>query len=79
MLPTPVHNFKATTDWMTDEIFHRHSSPKPVTTPAKKNHTAAWIGGAIAAVVLIAGSMVGWRVMQPSPQQQPITEQSTSE
>ena len=79
MLPTPVHNFKATTDWMTDEIFHRHSSPKPITTPVKKNHTAAWIGGTIAAVVLIAGSIVGWRVIQPLPQQQPTSEQSTGQ
>ena len=76
MLPTPVHNFKATTDWITDEIFHRHASVKPITT-AKRNHTAAWIGGTIAAVVLIAGSIVGWRIIQPSPQQQPTTEQST--
>lgn len=23
MLPTPVHNFKATAEWLTDEVFHR--------------------------------------------------------
>lgn len=23
MLPTPIHNFKATTEWLTDEVFHR--------------------------------------------------------
>lgn len=79
MLPTPVHNFKATTEWITDEIFHRYHPPKPITTPAKKNHTAAWIGGTIAAVVLITGSIVGWRIIQPSPQQQPIPEQNTNE
>ncbi|MGD1909352.1 MAG: hypothetical protein ACFB2X_00375 [Rivularia sp. (in: cyanobacteria)] len=27
MLPTPVHNFKATTEWLTDEIFHRYHQP----------------------------------------------------
>ena len=26
MLPTPSHNFKATANWLTDEIFHRHHS-----------------------------------------------------
>ena len=26
LLPTPVHNFKATTGWLIDEIFERHSS-----------------------------------------------------
>ncbi|MBW4534319.1 MAG: NAD(P)/FAD-dependent oxidoreductase [Pleurocapsa minor HA4230-MV1] len=24
MLPTPLHNFKASTEWLTDEIFNRH-------------------------------------------------------
>ena len=75
MLPTPVHNFKATTEWITDEIFHRHHIPETVKTPSEKNHTTAWIGGAIAAVVLITGSIVGWRLIQPSPQQQPTQEQ----
>ncbi len=27
LLPTPVHNLKATTKWMVDEIFQRHNSP----------------------------------------------------
>lgn len=27
LLPAPAHNFKATTKWMIDEIFQRHSSP----------------------------------------------------
>ena len=26
LLPTPVHNFKATTDWLIDEIFEQNSS-----------------------------------------------------
>jgi NADH dehydrogenase FAD-containing subunit len=27
LLPTPIHNFKATTQWLVDEIFHRHYHP----------------------------------------------------
>lgn len=27
LLPTPVHNFKATTEWLIEEIFQRHDSP----------------------------------------------------
>lgn len=27
LLPTPIHNFKATTEWLVDEVFHRFSSP----------------------------------------------------
>ncbi len=30
MLPTPVHNFKATTEWLKEEIFHRYPKPKQV-------------------------------------------------
>lgn len=26
LLPTPIHDFKVTTSWIIDEIFHRHSS-----------------------------------------------------
>ena len=79
MLPTPVHNFKATTEWITDEIFHRHHIPETVTTPTKKNHTTAWIGGTIAALILITGSIVGWHILQPSPQQRPSQESSEIE
>ena len=68
MLPTPVHNFKATTEWITDEIFYHHA-PEAAIAPRKKNHAVNWIGGTIAAVVLIAGSIVGWRIIQPSLQQ----------
>ncbi len=28
LLPTPVHNFKATTEWLVDEIFQRHTSDR---------------------------------------------------
>ncbi|GAB4540946.1 MAG: NAD(P)/FAD-dependent oxidoreductase [Pleurocapsa sp.] len=79
MLPTPVHNFKATTDWLTDEIFHRYHPPESITTPPKKNRTTVWIGGTIAAIALIAGSIVVWRTIQPAPQQQPTQEQSAIE
>ena len=81
MLPTPVHNFKATTDWLTDEVFERHHSLEPITTSTRKsqpNRTAAWIG-IIAAIALIAGSIVVWRTTQLSPPQQPTQKQNVSE
>lgn len=28
MLPTPLHNFKATTEWLKEETFHRYHQPK---------------------------------------------------
>jgi NADH dehydrogenase len=29
LLPTPIHNFKATVDWIMDEIFNAHAPPSP--------------------------------------------------
>lgn len=34
LLPTPVHNFKATVEWLTDEVFHRYNSPVNLTSIA---------------------------------------------
>jgi len=50
------------------------------TTPQKSqpNGTATWIGGMIAAVVLIAGSIVRMAI-KPSLQNQPTPEQNTSQ
>ncbi|GAB4544634.1 MAG: NAD(P)/FAD-dependent oxidoreductase [Pleurocapsa sp.] len=80
LLPTPVHNFKATTNWLTDEIFHRHHPPQTNTTSKKQsNSLATWIGGIIAAIALITGSIVVWRTIHPSLQPQPTQEQGEIE
>ncbi len=82
LLPTPVHNFKATTDWLIDEIFAPHQPPESITTPTRKsqlNRIAVWVSGTIAAIALIAGSIVVWRTTQPSPPQQPTQEQDVGE
>ncbi len=78
MLPTPVHNFKTTTNWLADEIFHRHHSPEPIVTHNKsqQKRATAWIGGTIAAIALITGSIAVWRTTQPLPQQQSTHEPS---
>ncbi|MEM8779916.1 MAG: NAD(P)/FAD-dependent oxidoreductase [Cyanobacteria bacterium P01_G01_bin.49] len=78
LLPTPIHNFKATTNWLTDEIFHRHHPPKRVTTPPRKNQTVALVGSILAAIALVTASIVVWRTNQPSPQQQPTQSPSSS-
>lgn len=36
LLPTPVHNFKATTEWLVDEVFHHHD--KPASFAGAKKH-----------------------------------------
>ncbi len=89
MLPTPVHNFKATTEWITDEIFHHHA-PQAVKTSGEVskssqaasvagNLATSWISGTIVAIAIIAGSYLGWRMIQPTPQQQPTPEQNTNQ
>jgi NADH dehydrogenase len=36
LLPTPLHNFQATTEWLKDETFHRYSLPKSATAEIKQ-------------------------------------------
>ncbi|MBW4625945.1 MAG: NAD(P)/FAD-dependent oxidoreductase [Brasilonema octagenarum HA4186-MV1] len=36
MLPTPLHDFKATTEWLKEEIFHRYHRPKLVSEAVAK-------------------------------------------
>lgn len=36
MLPTPLHDFKATTEWLKEETFHRYHRPKVMSETAAK-------------------------------------------
>jgi NADH dehydrogenase len=76
LLPTPVHNFKATTEWLTDEIFHRYHQPERVGVTKErsraKSPVALWIGSAVVAIALIAGSIALWRTTRTSPPQPQI-------
>ncbi|BAY47566.1 FAD-dependent pyridine nucleotide-disulfide oxidoreductase [Scytonema sp. HK-05] len=47
LLPTPIHDFKATVEWVDEEIFHRHLDPHDV---GKK---------VVQAVELVGGAVVG--------------------
>lgn len=60
LLPTPVHNFKVTTEWLTDEIFHRYMRSKSPSTVLQ------WTSGAVAAVVLASSGLLIWRATQPA-------------
>jgi NADH dehydrogenase FAD-containing subunit len=59
LLPTPAHNLKVTSDWLTNEIFHRYIEQK---RPAR---VFKWIGGTVATAVLVGSSLLVWRVTQP--------------
>ncbi len=50
LLPTPIHNFKATTEWLNEEIFQRHINSSD---PGKKVvQTAELVGGAVVGVLV---------------------------
>ncbi|MBD2000077.1 NAD(P)/FAD-dependent oxidoreductase [Leptolyngbya sp. FACHB-541] len=64
LLPTPVHNFKATVDWLTDEIFSRHSQPNLSSQPSL--HLLQRLGDIAAVLVVISSSALFWRAIQPN-------------
>ena len=83
MLPTPVHDFNATTEWLNEEIFHRYHQPQ---TPAEKQREkqakastvaglTSIVVGAIAAIALIGGSIAVWRTIHP---EQPATQEQSN-
>ncbi|OUL33510.1 NADH dehydrogenase [Nostoc sp. T09] len=51
LLPTPIHDFKATTEWLDEEIFHNHVAPQDV---SKKVVQAVELVGAGVVSVLVA-------------------------
>lgn len=66
LLPTPVHNFRITTDWIADEIFQKNRRPRLMPRmPKPTAYMFQWAGGAVAAVVLASSGLLIWRVTQP--------------
>ena len=77
MLPTPVHNFKATSEWLKDEIFERYQMLEPEKSqqrPHRRNRAVVWIGIAVIAAALVIGIALVQRSRQPS-QTEPQTVQ----
>lgn len=66
LLPTPVRNFRVTTDWIADEIFQKNNRPRLMSRmPKPTARMFQWAGGAVAAVVLASSGLLIWRVTQP--------------
>lgn len=64
LLPTPVHNFKATVEWLTEEVFQAHSpqahpSPRPP-QPFKR------VRDGLVATVTAASLLLFWRTLLPT-------------
>jgi NADH dehydrogenase FAD-containing subunit len=65
LLPTPVHNFKTTVDWLTDEIFSRHGQPNlPKSKPAFQ--LLQRLGDFAIALVVVSSGTLFWRAVQPN-------------
>jgi NADH dehydrogenase FAD-containing subunit len=84
MLPTPLHDFKTTVEWIEDSIFHRYHPPVLETepsgdaapTPPKVGSVVLWmVGGAAIAAAIILGVTLAQRSPQwphpPAPPEQP--------
>ncbi|WP_445633452.1 NAD(P)/FAD-dependent oxidoreductase [Nostoc sp. DSM 114161] len=55
LLPTPIHDFKATTEWLDEEIFHHHLDPQDT---GKKVVQAVELVGAGVVSVLVARKLL---------------------
>ncbi|WP_445632555.1 NAD(P)/FAD-dependent oxidoreductase [Nostoc sp. DSM 114161] len=55
LLPTPIHDFKATTEWLDEEIFHHHLDPRDV---GKKVVQAVEVVGAGVVGVLVTRKLL---------------------
>jgi NADH dehydrogenase len=61
LLPNPVHNFKATLGWLTDEIFQRHG-----VLPSSYRRFPNWAAQAVVGMVVVVGGLFVWRSVAPS-------------
>ncbi len=80
MLPTPIHDFNATAEWLSDEIFHRYHQPTKPGQPKPSNRLAGLASiaaGAIVAIALVAGTTALWRTTHSSNQPQTTQQQLT--
>ena len=81
MLPTPIHDFNVTTEWLSEEIFYRYHEPVPKEEQKRQPKGSPLAGitsiaiGAIAAIALIGGSIAVWRATHP---RQPANTQEQS-
>jgi NADH dehydrogenase FAD-containing subunit len=69
LLPTPAHNARITTEWLTDELFQRH---RPF-TPTQLGHTPLIPCMAAIAASFMLATPLAWRAAQPQQFQQSLS------
>ncbi|MEM6714908.1 MAG: NAD(P)/FAD-dependent oxidoreductase [Cyanobacteria bacterium P01_D01_bin.6] len=64
LLPNPVHNFKATVEWLTEEVFQAHSpAMRPKPAPAGR---FKWVGDSLVVTAAAASLLLFWRTVEPT-------------
>ncbi|MEM9136352.1 MAG: NAD(P)/FAD-dependent oxidoreductase [Cyanobacteria bacterium P01_F01_bin.42] len=63
LLPNPVQNFKATLEWLTEELFQAHSPNRPAPVPKGR---FSWIGSGVVAAATATSILLFWRTVAPS-------------
>jgi NADH dehydrogenase len=84
MLPTPLHDFKATTEWIQEETFHRYHRPKapevtakPVLSPVERRDRSLVTALAIVApIAFLIAAFLGLRT-PPNEQFRPMSPNMT--
>ncbi|MEM9768377.1 MAG: NAD(P)/FAD-dependent oxidoreductase [Cyanobacteria bacterium P01_D01_bin.71] len=64
LLPNPVHNFKATVEWLTEEVFQAHS-PAARSKPAPAGRFK-WVGDSLIVTAAAASLLLFWRTVEPT-------------
>lgn len=66
LLPTPVHNFKATVEWLTEEVFQAHSPQAQTRATPQTPTSLKRLGDGLIAAVTAASLILFWRTVQPT-------------
>jgi len=66
LLPNPVHNFKASLGWLTDEILQRHPVPSAARQSTRQSRPIArWAASTVIGLGVLGGGLLLWRTAAP--------------
>jgi hypothetical protein len=86
MLPTPLHDFKATTEWLKEEIFHHYHRPKseskttakqPLSPVERRDRSLVKALAVLAPIAFLIAAYFGLRTPPSEQHRQPQTNPPT--
>jgi NADH dehydrogenase FAD-containing subunit len=86
MLPTPLHDFKATTEWLKEETFHRYHRPnlkpetpakQPLSSGEKRERSLVKALAILAPIAFVIAAYLGLRTPHPEQLRQPQPNSTT--